>query len=128
MKLSLVICLIALSAGCASRPQSEAELRLRRYFHITNDVALESKPCPLLSTLAVGTPEKEVFAFLDENGVGKDGMSSYYPAGERGEIVCRVEYDLKSPGLVKESFVVLLRLDEERKLREIIVLRGLTGP
>jgi len=128
MKLCLVICFVALIAGCASRQQSEAELRLRRYFHIANDIALESKPSPLLSTLPVGTPEKEIYRFMDDNSIGKDGMSSYYPAGERGEIVCRVEYDLKPPNWVKESFVVLLRLDDERKLREIVVLRGLTGP
>lgn len=128
MKLELLVLITIFSVGCSSHKQSEAELRLRRYFHINNNLSLESKPSPLLAGLPVGTPEKEIYAFLDENGVGRDGMSSYYPAGERREIVCRVEYDLRTPELPAESSGVLIRLDDNRKLREIVVLRWLTGP
>src|SRR5262249_59919294 len=125
MKFALLVFITVLSIGCSSHRQSEAELRLRRYFHVNNNLPLESRPSPLLASLPVGTAEKEIYAFLNENGVGKDGMSSYYPGGERGEIVCRVEYDLRTPELPKESFGVLIRLDEDRKLREIVVLRWL---
>ena len=128
MRVGPAISLIILLVGCTHHSQSEAEVRLRRYFQISGDEDLGSKPSPLLSKLPVGTPEKEVYEFLDKNGVGEDGMSSYYPAGERSEIVCRVEYDLKSPEPVKEHFGIQLRLDDERKLREIIVRRWLTGP
>jgi hypothetical protein len=89
---------------------------------------LESKPSPILNQVRVGTPEDEIYQFLDRNGVGKDGLSSYYRADERGEIVCRVEYDVNAPGLVKESFGVFLKLDRERKLKEVKTQRWLTGP
>jgi hypothetical protein len=91
-------------------------------------VAIESNPSPILTQIVIGTPENEVYQFLDRNGLGKDGLSSYYRAGERGEIVCRVEYDVKSLGLVKESFGVFLSLDQDRKLTGVRIQRWLTGP
>lgn len=127
MKLGFLLCSIVLLVGCTP-PQSEAEVRLRRYFQLSKHADIESKPSPLLSKLPVGTAEKEVYEFLDNSGIGKDGMSSYYPAGERGDIGCRVEYDLSLPGLVKEHFGVLIRLDDDRKVKEIVVMRWLTGP
>ena len=113
--------------SCRWHSQSEAETRLRKYFQLSPNVMLESKPSPILKQISFGTPENEIYQFLDRNGVGKDGLSSYYRAGERGEIVCRVEYDVKSPGFVKESFGVFLSLDQERKLTDVRIQRWLTG-
>jgi hypothetical protein len=123
---------LALSAisliTCGQHPQSEAELRLRHYFDLPQTASLQSKPSPLLTKLPIGTPEQYIYDFLDKSGVGKDGLSSYYRAGERGEIICRVEYDVKSPGLVKENFGVFLLLDNDRNLSSARVERWLTGP
>jgi len=125
---SFVLTLYAISLiGCGQRPQSEAELRLRHYFDLPKTASLQSKPSPLLTKLPIGTPEAEIYDFLDKSGVGKDGLSSYYRAGKRGEITCRVEYDAKSPELVKESFGVFLLLDDDRKLLSARVERWLTG-
>src|SRR5262245_26858619 len=117
-----------LSMSCRSQSQSEAETRLRRYFHLSANESLESSPSPILKQIPPGTPESDIYRVLDLNGIGKDGLSSYYRADERGEIVCRVEYDVKSPGLVKESFVIFLSLDEDRKLTGGRIRRDLTGP
>ena len=126
---SLVLTLFAISLiSCGKRPQSEAELRLRHYFDLPKTVSLESKPSPLLIKFPIGTPEEQIYDFLDESGVGKDKLSSYYRAGERGEIVCRIEYDAELPGLLKESFGVFLMLDGDRKLSSARVDRWLTGP
>lgn len=114
--------------GCAQRPQSEAERRLRHYFDLAQTESLQSKPSPLLTKLPIGTPEEEIYDFLDNSGIGKDGLSSYHRAGERGEIGCRIEYDVKSPGLVKESFGVFLLLDAGRNLKSVRTERWLTGP
>jgi len=91
-------------------------------------VSLESSPSPVLKQIPIGTPENDIYRVLDRAGIGKDGLSSYYRADERGEIVCRVEYDVKTPGLVKESFVIFLMLDADRKLIEVRIRRDLTGP
>ena len=126
---SFVITLFAISLiGCVQRPQSEAELRLRHYFNLPRAASLQSEPSPLLTKLPIGTPEEEIYFFLDKSGVGRDGLSSYYRAGERGEITCRVEYDVKSSGLVKESFGVFLLLDDGRNLKSARVESWLTGP
>jgi hypothetical protein len=114
-------------AGCHSQSQSEAEIRLRQYFQVPAEVSLESNPSPILKHIPIGTPETDIYRVLDQDGIGKDGLSSYYRAGERGEIVCRVEYDVKTPGLVKESFVIFLLLDADRKLVEARVRKDLTG-
>jgi hypothetical protein len=124
-----VLILFAISLiTCGQRPQSEAELTLRHYFDLPKTASLQSKPSPLLTTFPIGTPEDEIYDFLEKSEVGKDGLSSYYRAGERGEIICRVEYDVKSPGLLKESFGVFLLLDDDRKLNSARVERWLTGP
>ena len=128
MRLSVLTLSTILLIGCAQRPQSEAELRLRHYFDLPQTASLQSKPSPAFTKLPIGTPEEEIYDFLDKSGIGKDGLSSYHRAGERGEIGCRVEYDVKSPGLVKESFGVFLLLDDGRNLKSARIERWLTGP
>ena len=125
---SFVATVFAISLiACAQRSQSEAELRLRHYFDLPLKASLQSEPSPLLNKLPIGTTEQEIYAFLDSSDVGKDGLSSYYRAGKRGEITCRVEYDVHSSDLVKESFEVFFRLDDNRKLLSARVERWLTG-
>lgn len=114
--------------SCGQPPQSEAEIRLRHYFDLPRVASLQSKPSPLLTKLPIGTPEEGIYDFLDNSGLGKDGLSSYHRADERGEIICRVEYDVKAPGMVKESFGVFLLLEADRKSKDARVERWLTGP
>ncbi|HSB10971.1 MAG TPA: hypothetical protein VLM38_15900, partial [Blastocatellia bacterium] len=125
MSIVVLPLLIVLLITCGQKSQSEAELRLRHYFDLPRAASFQSKPSLLLTKLPIGTPEEEIYDFLDKSGVGNDGLSSYYRAGERDEIICRVEYHVKAGGLVKESFGVFLQLDNDRRLKSAKIERWL---
>lgn len=117
-----------LLSACERSSYSEAEARLRNHFGISTSASIDSEPSPILKMLPLGTPEDLIYDYLNRSGIGKDALSSFYPANANAEIVCRVEYDADSPGIVKESFVLLFILDEQRRLKRVDIQRGLTGP
>src|SRR5438128_12145359 len=52
LKRTITILLLAISVmSCRSHSQSEAEIRLRKYFQLSPDVVLESKPSPILNQI-----------------------------------------------------------------------------
>lgn len=131
MKKGFVFILIVfLILSCGMHSQPEAEKRLRRYFQLSDKVNLSSQPCALLAKIPVGTAEKEVYEFLAKTQIGKDGLSSYYPATDTPVIVCRVEYDanVPAPNGVAVSFGAFFYLDRERKVNGAKIERWLTGP
>ena len=126
--LSIIIAFILLGfVGCLGSKQSEAEIRLRKYFQIPESETVEATPSPILSKLPIGSLENRVYQFLDSVGIGKDSMSSYFRLNDRNEIVCRVEYDRHNFGTVKESFGIIFIFDQGKKLSGITVKRWLTG-
>ena len=120
-------CLIVLLAGCSA--QGKLEQRTRDYFQIpsSQQVSAATIRSAALSGVPLGSSTKQVYAYLERRGIGKDGLSSYYPVDEKGEIVCRVEYDPKSLDVVKKSFGIIFVVDTEGKLRDILVKEWLTG-
>ena len=123
----LVYCLTVLLAGCSA--QGELEQRTRRYFEIP--ASQQVSAAAIRSAILNGTPlessPKQVYAYLERRGIGKDGLSSYFPLNEKGEIVCRVEYHPKTLDVVKNSFGVFFIIDHDKKLKDIQVQEWRTG-
>jgi hypothetical protein len=107
-----------------------AEYRLVDHFQLEDSSPLtpDSFRIALLKKLPPGTPEEEVYRYLEERLVGKDRLSSYYRAKQDGRIVCRIEYDPTLPGAMKKHFGVIFLLDEERKLRGIHLNSWVSAP
>jgi hypothetical protein len=125
---TLTLCILLTAAVCDGA--SSATERFRRYFQLADGKELtpDSARQALLAKVRPGAAEQEVYEFLKRAGIGSDGLSSFYPADKEGVIVCRIEYDRQSPGVVKESYGVFLLLDQQRRLKDVKVEKWLTGP
>jgi hypothetical protein len=106
-----------------------AEYRFVDYFRLSTleQFTVESARSELLERLPRGSSEVGVYNFLEESGIGRDGLSSYYPKDGSGEIVCRIEYDPTLPGMVKKHFGVIFVLDGQNKLKDVEIHAWLTG-
>ena len=126
--LILMLCILLPAVTCEGA--SSATERFRRHFHLANgkELTAESARQALLTKIRPGAAEQEVYQFLKTAGIGSDGLSSFYPADKEGVIVCRIEFDRKSPGVVKESYGVFFVLDQQRRLKDVKVEKWLTGP
>ena len=122
------LCLIVLLAGCST--QGELEQRTRRYFEVpaSQQVTAATIRSAALSGVPLGSSTKQVYAYLERRGIGKDGLSSYYPVNDKGEIVSRVEFNPKMTDVVKKSFGIIFVMGTNGKLRDIQVKEWLTGP
>jgi hypothetical protein len=126
--LTLMLCLLLTAVACEGA--SSATERFRRHFQLADGKELtpESARQALLTKIRLGAAEQEVYEFLKRAGIGSDGLSSFYPADKDGVIVCRIEFDRKSTGVVKESYGVFFLLDQQRRLKDVKVEKWLTGP
>ena len=106
-----------------------AEYRLLDYFQLAHleRAEPESFRKALLEKLPPGTPEEQVYRYLEERRLGKDRLSSVHNDGQDGEIVCRIEYDPTLPGPVKKHFAVVFLLDEKKKLQDVRLRSWVTG-
>jgi hypothetical protein len=106
-----MLCILLTAVACEGA--SSATERFRQYFHLANGKELtpESARQALLTKIRPGAAEQEVYEFLRTAGIGSDGLSSFYPADKEGVIVCRIEFDRQSPGVVKESYGVFFVLE-----------------
>lgn len=113
-----------------------AEYRLLDHFQLADLGLVEpnSFRSALLKKLPLGTPENQIYSYLEERLVGKNRLSSIYPAeravqSERAlQIVCRIEYDPSLPGVVKKHFAVAFLLDDERKLKDVRLNSWVSAP
>lgn len=122
----LVALIVLAIVGCTLL-HPDATTRLGRHFDLDDVSTEQAIEAGLASKVPAGTSEADVGAFLDKSGIGKDGLSSWYPTDKDGVIVCRIEFDTTTLEFVKESYGVLFRLDERRTLESIEVKRWLTG-
>jgi len=124
---TLLLCILLTAVACEG---SSATERFRQHFKLAEEKELtpESARQALLTKIHPGAAEQEVYEFLKKAGIGSDGLSSFYPANTEGVIVCRIEFDRESPGVVKESYGVFFLLDQQRRLRDVKVEKWLTGP
>ena len=125
---AIELCLMALLAGCSA--QAELEQRVHRYFKMpaSQQVGTTTIRSAILNSVSLGASASDVYGYLEHRGIGKDGLSSYYPLNEQGEIVCRVEYNPKTLSVVKKTFGIIFVMGTEGKLRNIKVKEWLTGP
>ena len=116
-----------LLAGCNAA--DETRERVRRYFEIPagQKIVAETIRAAILATVPPGSGTDEVYAYLKRRGIGNDGLSSWYPA-EDGRIVCRVDDNPETLGLVKQSFGIFFLLDQNGKLKDVEAREWLTGP
>jgi len=116
--LTLLLCIVLTAVACEGA--SSATDRFRQYFQLGEgrELAPGSAREALLAKIPRGSSEQEVYEFLKKAGIGSDGLSSFYPADKYGVIVCRIEFDRKSAGVVKESYGVFFLLNEQRQGRE----------
>ena len=115
--------------GCGA--DRELEQRVRRYFSIpvSQNVGTATIRSAILRDLPQGISPMEVYAFLDQRKIGKDGLSSYYRINKQGKIICRVEYNSKTFDFVKKSYIVtFLMLEPGGNLKDVEVREGLAGP
>ncbi len=87
----------------------------------------ESIRAAVLRLFPPGTPAPEVARTLRENGVGRDGVSSYFPPDRDGHAGIRVEFDPYEPGWVKRSFGVSMRFDSGLLTSEVEAREWWTG-
>ena len=125
----IIILLISgstIMGGC--RSNNTAEERLLKHFHLDKfeNVDIERIRSELFLQLPKGSPASDVYKFLDEAEIGKDKLSSYHKLKD-GNIVCRIEFDPDSPGVLKESFGVFFTMDNEEGLQDIDIKRWTTG-
>ena len=121
------LCLMAVLAGCTA--QGELEQRARRYFEIPTSEQVSAKTirAAILNRVPLGSSLTDVYRYLVAQGIGRDALSSYYPLNDKGEIVCRVEYNPKTPDVVKNSFGIFFVIDHDQKLKDIQVQEWRTG-
>jgi hypothetical protein len=127
MRCGLIVFLLLGLAACVGSP---AERRIRTYFdlpaHTPEDtVALRAA---ILRRLALGTQARHIDVFLDARGVGRDGLSAYYPARTGDTAIVRVEFDPRGWTFVAASYGVRLIFDSTARLSDVRVTRWVTGP
>jgi hypothetical protein len=78
MRRSVVAALLIVFAACSA---DSAEQRLRNYFAIPAAVPSDTLAlgAAILQELKAGTAERDLASKLKAQGVGSDGLSSYYP-------------------------------------------------
>lgn len=78
-KVLLTMLLLLTSASAIAAPADE---RLREYFDIPDSTELTESNIAnsVLKRIPIGTSETEIYTRLDNAGIGKDGLSSYYHA------------------------------------------------
>jgi hypothetical protein len=108
--------------------RSTADDRLARYFGLARlpaDTLALSKA--IFNKLGRGTSEASIAALLKTNGVGSDGLSTYYPPTNSDIGIVRVEHDPHELNFATTSYVVRLIFDSTGRLSNVRVSRWLTG-
>jgi hypothetical protein len=109
---------------------NRARKRVRKHFAIPDKTPLTEATirAAILAGLPAGSSEKQVYAFLNKCGIGKDKFSSFYPLDERGVIVCRIEFDPGTGDIVHTHYGIFFRVDADKGLRDVEVKEWYTGP
>ena len=82
----------------------------------------------VLRMLPIGTPAFLIKGKLIGVGIGKDGLSSYTDPDKNNQAVIRIEYDSKTFGVVKSSYLISLYFSTTKTIQDISVKKWLTGP
>jgi hypothetical protein len=101
------------------------------HFNITADqeITEDGIRSAILGQLKLGSREDEIYNFLKRRKIGGDPLSAYYKCNEKQPfILCQIDYDPKTFGFVKESYLITFELaGSPPTLQEVKVSRKLTG-
>jgi hypothetical protein len=113
--------------GAAVDYHSSVAYRARHYFAIpwTQLVTTDTIREGVVRVVPIGTPADLVPSLLTRAGIGKDGLSGYYP-DETSVGVVRLEYDPHHFALVQTHYGIMLHF-EHGLLSDVRVERWLTG-
>ncbi len=102
---------------------------MRTTFNIPKGTALTSENirAAVLNKIPINTSEQNIYKILKEMKIGEDKRTSFYPANDKGRIVCRFEYSPWDFKLVHKHYGILFQLDKKRFLEDVIVDEWLTG-
>jgi hypothetical protein len=106
-----------------------ADHRVRTTFQIPADQTVneETIRARVLERFPLETREEEIYRGLERLGIGKDKLSSLYPADAKGKIVIRFELNPNGIRFVQRHYGIILELDEDRTLKNVVVHKWLTG-
>lgn len=118
--LLLVFGFLACSAG------GDADRRVAKYF----DIPVEHSPSAirqqLLRKFPPGTAADRIYSAISQGGIGRDGVSSFYPADKNNVVVVRSGF--RGPTVVATHYGIFFKLDARRRLNDITVQQWFTGP
>jgi hypothetical protein len=124
---SLVLLTLLILVGCES---NTADARLRKHLAIAPATPLTEPEirAAALRLIPIGSDETQVQKTVADFGVGRDGLSSYYPPDADGVAHIMIGLDPTTFGIVKREYSLALQFNRERKLEDIRVKTWLTGP
>ena len=120
----ICFCITALSLGCSSR--HDAQQRIAQYFNVPAERSPNLIREQLLKKFPVGTSEAAIIGAIQHSAIGRDHVSSYYPAGARNIITVRTGF--RGLDVVYTEYGIRFVLGADRRLEDIQVEEWLTGP
>ena len=120
-ELVVLLLLIACASGC--RRQSETDIRMRQYFKIPagSEISARVVKQALIKALPVGSGTKRIYTFIQQSGLGGDGLSACEPATSKGVIYCSINPDLSRLKLLDKMYSIVFVLDARKRLESITV-------
>ena len=127
-----VVLLVILGISITESWAGSAEDRIRSHFSIPASTILTEKTIEqaVLRVLPVGSLALSIRAKLFQRGIGERGLSSYIESEKDNVAVIRIDYDSKTFGIVKKSYIISIYLtsDPIRTVQDVAVKEWLTGP
>lgn len=136
MSSCLVFCYVAVSAVVIGCDQS-AEGRIKQYFdvHAKGEATTTQIREAILNKVPLGATPQQVYDFLDKAGIGSNLHSRYYKLDDPdpdnlrppNTVLVRIDYVNRPWRLVYVSYGIGFTFDQNKKLLDVKVGRGLTG-
>jgi hypothetical protein len=121
----IILSLACLLFSCSGH----AERKVRKTFNIPRNIPVTTQNirAAILKEIPIGTSEQDIYETLKELKIGDDKLTSFYPANEKGRIVCRFEYSPWDFTLIHQHYGIFFQLDNRWHLEAVMVDEWLTG-
>jgi hypothetical protein len=121
--ISIVILMSGLLVGCV--PTTEDRVRTEFGIGAHDAIGTNEIRAAILKLIPIGTPEGKVIEDLRRR-TEADKLVTVSTADR--QINCRIDYDPRSVGVVKTSYLIHFLLDDQRILKDVQIKEWLTGP